>query len=337
MIADGPFHAVTIVGAGGMGTALAVLLARTTNSVRLWARDADRAADTQLRRENTRHLPGVALPPSILVTSDAREAFSGTDLVVAAIPTAFLRETLTRIAGATPASVPALSVVKGIEQETFARPSAILVETLGPRPIAVLSGPSHAEEIARGLPASVVVASDDETLNLRVQAALNGPSFRVYTNSDVLGVELAGALKNILGIAAGICDGLEFGDNAKAALLSRGLVEISRFACEMGARPATFLGLAGVGDVIATCYSRFGRNRAVGEKIGRGATLAQILATMTDVAEGVTTTRSVHALAEARGIAMPITDEVYRILHEGKPPRAAVVDLMMRLPKVEWP
>lgn len=337
MTAEGPFPVVSILGAGGMGTALAVLLARTTSSVRLWSRDAERAADIQQRRENVRHLPGVALPASILVTSDADEVFSGSDLVIAAIPTSFLRETLTRIARSTPIGVPALSVVKGIEQETFARPSTILLETLGPRPIAVLSGPSHAEEFARGLPASVVVASDDEVLNLRIRDALNGPSFRVYTNSDVLGVELAGALKNILGIAAGICDGLEFGDNAKASLLSRGLVEIARFACEMGARPATFLGLAGVGDVIATCYSRFGRNRSVGERIGRGATLAEILATMTDVAEGVTTARSVHALAKTRGVAMPITDEVYRILHEGKPPREAVTDLMMRLPKDEWP
>jgi glycerol-3-phosphate dehydrogenase (NAD(P)+) len=334
---DPPFRNIAILGAGGMGTALAVLLARTTGSVRLWGRDAIRSAAIQSSRENVRHLPGITLPTSTVVTADAGEAFAGCDLIVAAIPTAFLRSTLAGIAEFAPPSVPALSVVKGIEQGTFARPSAIILETLGPRPIAVLSGPSHAEEVARGLPASVVVASDDDALNIRVQDALNGPTFRVYTNRDMLGVELAGALKNILGVAAGICDGLEFGDNAKAALLSRGLVEIARFACEMGARPATFLGLAGVGDVITTCYSKFGRNRAVGEKIGRGATLAEVLATMTDVAEGVTTARSVHALAEARGVAMPITDEVDRILHEGKPPRVAVTDLMLRLPKVEWP
>ena len=335
---EAPFRAVAILGAGGMGTALAVLLSRTTGSVRLWARDARRAAEIQAARENLRHLPGVKLPGSILVTADAREAFTGCDLVIAAIPTAFLRATLAGIAEFAPPGVPVLSAVKGIEQGTFARPSAILLESLGPRPVAVRSGPSHAEEVARGLAAPPWWWRPATTpLNVRVQDALNGPSFRVYTNRDMLGVEMAGALKNILGIAAGICDGLEFGDNAKAALLSRGLVEIARFACEMGARPATFLGLAGVGDVITTCYSPFGRNRAVGIKIGRGATLAQALATMTDVAEGVTTARSVHALAEARGVAMPITGEVYRILHEGKPPRVAVTDLMLRLPKVEWP
>jgi glycerol-3-phosphate dehydrogenase (NAD(P)+) len=203
--------------------------------------------------------------------------------------------------------------------------------------VSVLSGPSHAEEFARGLPASVVVAGPDEALNLRVRDALNGDAFRVYTNPDALGVELAGALKNILGIAAGICDGLGFGDNAKAALLTRGLAEIARFAVALGAHPATFFGLAGVGDVVTTCYSRFGRNRAVGERIGRGEPLAAILAGMTDVAEGVTTTRSVDALARREGVEMPITREVFRILFEGKAPRLAVTDLMMRQPKDEWP
>ncbi|MDB5353245.1 MAG: glycerol-3-phosphate dehydrogenase [Planctomycetota bacterium] len=320
-----------------MGTALALLLARSTGSIRLWARDPVRARLMRETRANLLHLPGALLPENILVTSDPREACDGSDLVVVAIPTAFLRSTLLSLNVSFPPQVPALSVVKGIEQDSFARPSEIIVDTLGSRPVAVLSGPSHAEEIARGLPASVVVASDEEPLNVAIQEVLNGPTFRVYTNSDVLGVELAGAMKNILGIAAGICDGLGFGDNAKAALLTRGLVEIARFSCEMGARPSTFLGLAGVGDVITTCYSPFGRNRSVGIKIGQGATLPEALVGMTNVAEGVTTARSVHALARSRGVAMPITDEVYRILHEGKPPRAAVTDLMLRLPKVEWP
>jgi glycerol-3-phosphate dehydrogenase (NAD(P)+) len=328
---------VTILGAGGMGSALAVLLSRSAKSVRLWARNPDRATAIQQSRENTAHLKGVRLPDTVRITSDITEACDSAELLIVAIPTAFLRSSLEKAASHVPSGVAACSVVKGIEQGTFARPSAIITDVLGPRPVAVLSGPSHAEEIARGLPASVVVASEDDALNILVRDALNGPAFRVYTNRDVLGVELAGALKNILGIAAGICDGLEFGDNAKAALLSRGLVEIARFACEMGAKPATFLGLAGVGDVITTCYSRFGRNRSVGERIGRGESLAQILATMTDVAEGVTTAKSVHAFAAERGVEVPITDEVYRILHEGKPPRAAVADLMMRLPKVEWP
>jgi glycerol-3-phosphate dehydrogenase (NAD(P)+) len=327
---------IAILGSGGMGTALALLLAKAGSSVRLWARDPSRADDLARTRENARHLPGVILPEGVSPTADPAAAAEGADLLIAAIPSAFLRPTLAAIAPSIPPGVPALSVVKGIEFETFARPSQILAEALGPRPVAVLSGPSHAEEIAQGLPASVVVAGVDEGLCRRVQGALNRGMFRVYTNPDAVGVELAGALKNILGIAAGICDGLGFGDNAKAALLTRGLVEIARFATDQGARGSTFFGLAGVGDVVTTCYSPFGRNRRVGMAIGRGATLAEALAGMNDVAEGVYTTRSVHAQAAARGVEMPITDEVHRILFEGKPPRAAVSDLMLRLPKVEW-
>jgi glycerol-3-phosphate dehydrogenase (NAD(P)+) len=186
------------------------------------------------------------------------------------------------------------------------------------------------------LPASVVVAGADERLNILVRDALNHGHFRVYTNPDAVGVELAGALKNILGIAAGICDGLGFGDNAKAALLTRGLVEMARFAADLGGQRSTFSGLAGVGDVITTCYSPLGRNRALGERIGRGAALEEALAGMVNVAEGVPTTRSVHDQAIERGIEMPITDEVFKILFEAKPPLAAVTDLMIRMPKVEW-
>lgn len=336
-VAEAGFRDVAILGAGGMGTALALLFSRSCRTVRLRARDPGRAEAIRTTRRNALHLPDAMLPENVLVTSDASEAARGADLLVVAIPTKFLAATLASIARSVPDGVPALSVVKGIELGTFARPSEVVTRTLGARPVAVLSGPSHAEEIARGLPASVVVASVDEALNVRVQESLNGPHLRIYTNSDILGVELAGAMKNILGLAAGICDGLGFGDNAKAALLSRGLVEIARFACEMGARPATFLGLAGVGDLITTCYSPFGRNLAVGRKIGRGATLAEAVAGMADVAEGVTTARSVHLLGLERGLPMPITDEVHAILYEGKPPRAAVTDLMLRLPKVEWP
>jgi glycerol-3-phosphate dehydrogenase (NAD(P)+) len=328
---------VAILGAGGMGTALALLLTRTSESIALWARDPEAAAAMAAGRTNARHLPGAVLPAAVRPTAEAAGATADAELIIAAIPSAFLRATLAALAGQVPAGVPVLSVVKGIENETFARPSQIIVEVLGPRPVAVLSGPSHAEEIAQGLPASVVVAGPDEALNLRVRDALNSGAFRVYTNPDAVGVELAGALKNILGIAAGICDGLGFGDNAQAALLTRGLAEIARFAVDLGARSATFYGLAGVGDVVTTCYSRYGRNRSVGQRIGRGEALEAILASMTDVAEGVYTTRSVDALARRSGVEMPITREVFQILFEGKAPRAAVTDLMMRLPKDEWP
>jgi len=304
-------------------------------SVQVWARDAAHAAELARTRENLRHLPGIILPENVVVTPNACDATGGADLIVVAIPSAFLRATLSGLSDRIPPGIPVLSVVKGIENATFARPSQIVVETLGRRSVAVLSGPSHAEELARGLPASVVVGGTDEALNRVVRDTLNQGMFRVYTNPDALGVELAGALKNILGIAAGICDGLGFGDNAKAALLTRGLVEIARFAVNLGAQPATFYGLAGVGDLITTCYSPFGRNRSVGERIGRGERPAAVLASMVNVAEGVPTTRSVHDQARQRGVEMPITDEVALILFHGKSPRDAVTDLMLRVPKDE--
>jgi glycerol-3-phosphate dehydrogenase (NAD(P)+) len=318
-----------------MGTALALLFARRGRTPVLWARDPAQAAAIREARENARHLPGVRLPDEVSICESVAEATAGAALIVAAVPSAYLRATLRAQAAGVPAGVPVLSVIKGIENETFARPSRIILEELGTRPVAILSGPSHAEEIARGLPASVVVAGDDSGLCERVQIALNGDWFRVYTSGDALGVELAGALKNILGIAAGICDGLGFGDNAKAALLTRGLVEMARFAAGQGGRPETFRGLAGVGDVITTCFSRFGRNRAVGEAVGRGVPLAEVLAGMRDVAEGVPTTRSVAALARRLGVDMPITGEVHDVLFEGKDPRAAALDLMLRDPKDE--
>jgi glycerol-3-phosphate dehydrogenase (NAD(P)+) len=326
---------VAILGAGGMGTALAVLFSGTVRSVQLWARDATHAAELAGARENVRHLPGIRLPERVVVTHNAWEATRGANLVVVAIPSAFLRATLEDLRERIPPGIPVLSVVKGIENETFARPSQIVIETLGQRSVAVLSGPSHAEELARGLPASVVVGGSDEALNRTVRDTLNYGLFRVYTNADVLGVELAGALKNILGLAAGICDGLGFGDNAKAALLTRGLVEITRFAVNLGAQPATFWGLAGVGDLITTCYSPYGRNRAVGERVGQGEPPGTVLAGMVNVAEGVPTTRSVHDQARQRGVELPITNEVYQILFHGKSPRAAVTDLMLRAPKDE--
>ena len=327
---------VGILGAGGMGTALALLFERGGGAVRLWARDPATARSMASYRENTRHLPGVRLPESIEITADPGVATAGSDLIVVAIPSAYLRATLAGIADRLPRGIPVVSVVKGIEVERFARPSEIILECLGERAVAVLSGPSHAEEFARGLPASVVVGGAHPGLNAAVSEALKSPAFRVYTNPDLVGVELAGALKNILGLAAGICDGLGFGDNAKAALLTRGLVEMSRFAVALGGRIETFRGLAGVGDVITTCYSPFGRNRAVGQRVGRGEPLEAVLGGMVDVAEGVPTTRSVRQIAADRGIPMPITDEVHAILFEGKPPRSAVSDLMLRDPKGEW-
>ena len=321
-----------ILGDGAWGTALALLLARKSadNRVTLWSARPENARLLRERRENVRLLPGVRIDDSVELTEDAALAVADADLVISAIPTVYLRPTLRRLAGVVPASARVLSLTKGLENDTFLRPTEIVQEVLGVSDLAVLSGPSHAEEVSRGLPTSLVAASEDLDLATWVQRAFSTDRFRVYTNLDVLGVELGGALKNVVGIAAGISDGLAFGDNTKAALLTRGLVEMTRFGVALGAEAQTFTGLAGLGDLITTCMSRHGRNRHVGERLGRGEKLADILAGMSMVAEGVSTTRSVHDRARRMGIDMPITAEVYRVLYEGKDPRAAVVDLMLR-------
>jgi glycerol-3-phosphate dehydrogenase (NAD(P)+) len=326
----------SILGAGAWGTAVALVLAqRDAHRVALWSARPEKAQALRRRRENVDLLPGVVIPPSVTLTGDIAEAVAAADLLIAAVPTVYLRPTLERVAAALPARVPALSLVKGIENETFLRPTEVLRQVTGPRPLAVLSGPSHAEEVSRGLPATVVVASGDLDLARWIQQAFSTERFRVYTNLDVVGVEMAGALKNIIGIAAGISDGLGLGDNAKAALLTRGLVEMTRFGVALGAEPQTFAGLAGIGDLITTCMSRHGRNRHVGERLARGEKLADILAGMKMVAEGVNTARSVHQRAGHMGISMPISEAVYLILYEDKDPRAAVSELMLREPTSE--
>jgi glycerol-3-phosphate dehydrogenase (NAD(P)+) len=326
----------SVLGAGAWGTTVALLLAQKPgHHVTLWCARPETAHLLQQRRENVDLLPGVTIPLRVVLTAEIREAVEGAELLVAAVPTAYLRQTLARVAGDLPARTPMLSLVKGIENETFLRPTEIVREVTGPRPLAVLSGPSHAEEVSRGLPASVVVASEDLDLARSIQQAFATERFRVYTNLDVVGVELAGALKNVIGIAAGISDGLELGDNAKAGLLTRGLAEIARFGVALGAEARTFSGLAGMGDLITTCMSRHGRNRHVGERLARGDKLPDILAGMKMVAEGVWTARSVHQRAGRMGIPMPISEAVYEVLYEGKDPRAVVFELMTREPTSE--
>jgi glycerol-3-phosphate dehydrogenase (NAD(P)+) len=304
-----------VIGAGAWGTAVAVLLAQKAgNRVRIWG----------ARAESVRRLPG-----SVTVTADPREAADGADAWVVAVPTAFIRDALGRFAGLAPAGVRAVSLTKGIEAATFERPSEIIAGVLGVSAVAVLSGPSHAEEVARGLPTSVVVASPDAGLAGWVQAEFGTDRFRVYTSGDLIGVELAGALKNVIGVAAGVCDGLGLGDNAKAALLTRGVVEMTRFGVAHGAEPATFAGLAGVGDLITTCFSRHGRNRRVGERLARGEAVADVLAGP-QVAEGVNTSRSVHDRSRQMRLDVPIMASVYKVIHEGLPPAAAVQELMSR-------
>jgi len=322
---------VAILGGGGMATACATLLTESsTVAVSMWVRSAKIAEDLKMHRENKRLLPGVQFSETINVTSDIDEAVADADYLVIAIPTEFLREALTSLAAHLKNGSPVISVIKGIEKETFFRPSEIMADVLGPRPVAALGGPSHAEEIARRLPASVVAASGDIQLAKQTQKLFSTDRFRVYTNIDIVGVELAGALKNVIAIAAGICDGGKYGDNAKSAIMTRGLVEMNRFGSALGAEPSTFSGLAGVGDLITTCMSPFGRNRKLGERLGQGETLEQILSTMDAVAEGVNTTRSVYNLAEEKGLDMPITTEIYRVLFEDKSPAEATQTLMTR-------
>jgi glycerol-3-phosphate dehydrogenase (NAD(P)+) len=326
-----------ILGDGAWGTAIALLLAADpTHRVCLWSAREENARLLRVHRENVRLLPGVPIPPSVELTTDVSEAVAGADLWIAAVPTVYLRATLEPTAPTLRGrDVPVLSLAKGLENDTFQRPTEILRQVLDVRRIAVLTGPSHAEEVSRGLPTSVVVASTDVDLARWVQGHFSTERFRVYTNHDEVGVELGGALKNVIGIAAGISDGLGFGDNAKAALVTRGLVEMARFGVALGAEHQTFFGLAGLGDLITTCVSRHGRNHLVGQRLGRGETLSAVLASMPMVAEGVYTARSLYARARHMGIDMPIATEVYRVLYEGKGPAKAVADLMRRELTVE--
>jgi glycerol-3-phosphate dehydrogenase (NAD(P)+) len=326
----------TILGSGAMATACSILLAEHPDQrVSLWARDPARAAEMSRTRINERLLPGVTIPDAVEITADIDQAVADAEFLILAVPTEFVRETLTTLRPSLTQNRPVISVVKGMEAETFLRPSQIVEDVLGSRTIVALGGPSHAEEIARRLPATVVAASGDVARARQVQGMFSNDRFRVYTNADMIGVELAGALKNVIGIAAGICDGLGFGDNAKSALMTRGIVEITRFGIALGAEPETFNGLAGIGDLITTCISPYGRNRMVGERLGKGETLAQITAHMEAVAEGVNTTRSVYDYAEQKGIDMPITREIHAVLFEGKSPLVATQSLMQRPPKEE--
>ncbi len=322
---------ITVLGSGAMATACSVLLAEhKAQEVALWGHNPAHVEEMCRYRENRRLLPGVPIPDRVAITADIRTAVADSDLLVMAIPTRYLRATLSELAPFLDADRPVVSVAKGLEVDTFMRPSEVIADILGSRAVVALGGPSHAEEIARRLPASVVAASGDVVLARRVQEIFTTDRFRVYTNPDIIGVELGGALKNVIAIAAGICDGLGYGDNAKSALMTRGLVEMTRFGTALGAERKTFYGLAGMGDLITTCVSPYGRNRRVGERLGQGESLADIESSMEAVAEGVTTTRSVFELAEQRGIEMPITNEVYQVLFEGKSPEEATNALMMR-------
>lgn len=322
---------------GGWGTALALTLLGNGHRVTLWGPFADNIAAMRQARENARFLPGVALPASLALSGDLAEAVAGADLLVLAAPAQYARSLLERLRDLPLASQPlVVNVAKGIEVGSLLRMSELARAVLGPLRYAVLSGPSHAEEVARGIPTAVVAASAEAAVSQAVQAAFMSDVFRVYTSDDVVGVELGGALKNVLALAAGVCDGMGFGDNTKAALMTRGIVEMARLGAAFGGRPETFSGLSGMGDLIVTCTSRHSRNRHVGEELGRGARLEEITRAMGGkVAEGVATADSAYGLARRAGVETPIIDQVHAGLYEGRDPRTAVRELMTRDAKPE--
>jgi glycerol-3-phosphate dehydrogenase (NAD(P)+) len=358
------FKNISIIGDGGMGTVLAMLLAEKNTpplkgeprasrpsrrgvspsalpmaDVRLWGYDSAQLQEMALALENKKFLPGHKLPRTIRFEPDDKAIMTEADLIISAVPCQFMRSVWTRLKKYTPKNTPVCSVAKGIENKTLLTPTQIIADVLGnTRPLSALSGPTIADELARKLPATACAASTNDELATKIQQTLSTPWFRIYTNTDVVGVELAGAMKNIIAIAAGIIDGVKAGDNAKAALLCRGLAEISRLGLAMGAKPLTFAGLTGLGDLVTTCISPKGRNRSFGERVGKGQT-PQLAENATEsVIEGIATCRSVvEGLLPRYKVEMPITEAVYDVLFRNKSVQEAIANLMTRRLKAELP
>jgi glycerol-3-phosphate dehydrogenase (NAD(P)+) len=326
---------VTIIGDGAMATVCSLLLSQGGHDVTLWGVFEESINRLLQNRENQRLLPGIKLPRSVKLTANEAECFTGCTLILSAVPTQYMRNVWKRLSPHVPVNVPIVSVAKGIENQTLLRPTEIIRDVIGRRSLVALSGPNIAAELARYLPATAVAATEDSEVARRVQDVFSTQWFRVYTNTDIIGTELAGATKNIIAIAAGILDGLAAGNNAKAALVTRGLVEITRLGVAMGALESTFQGLAGLGDLITTCVSPEGRNRTVGEQIGKGRKLADILGSMDSVAEGVPTTKSVRELSLRHRVEMPLTEAVHAVLFEGMDVIRALTTLMTRDAKPE--
>ncbi|HZT57298.1 MAG TPA: NAD(P)H-dependent glycerol-3-phosphate dehydrogenase [Pyrinomonadaceae bacterium] len=324
---------VAVIGAGGWGTGLSVLAARAGCEVRLWSRSAAVVEEINARRSNSAYLAGQEIPVGVRATCDERDALRGAEIVLLAAPSHATRGVLERLRACVEPSMVFVSATKGVEVETGMRISEVVADVLGRQAagrFVCLSGPSFAREAAAGQPTAVVAACEDEELSRRVQAALSVKNFRVYTNRDTVGTELGGASKNVMALAAGMIAGLGFGANSVAALITRGLAEMTRLALAEGARVETLAGLAGLGDLVLTCTGGLSRNRHVGEELGRGRKLDEVLAGMNEVAEGVRTTRAIKLLASRRGVEMPITNEVHAVLYEGKAARDAVESLMSR-------
>lgn len=333
---------IAIIGAGAWGTGLAVVLGRKgTHRVRLWAHETEVVESITKRNINEQFLPGRPIPDSVSASTDLRSVLAGAQILVSVMPSQHCRTLFTAMRDFIRPGTFIVSATKGIEEGSLMRMSEVITDVLKrddflPPPIAALSGPSFAQEVARGDPTAITIASKDESLLRTVQQEFSDPAFRVYTNSDIIGVELGGSLKNIIAIAAGICDGLGLGHNSVAALITRGLAEMTRLVVACGGRPDTMAGLAGLGDLVLTCTGGLSRNRTVGVELGRGKKLPQIIAGMHGmVAEGVFTTTAAVGLARARGVEMPITEQMHAILHEGKSPREAIQELMSRTGKSE--
>lgn len=324
---------VAVIGGGSWGSALAIHLGSRDVPVRLWIREPEILEEARRERVNRVFLPGFTFPPSVTFWPEIREAARGTSMIFVAVPSHYCRPVYARLAPAVAKDSLVVSLTKGLEERTLKRMSQVLTEALSgikrPR-VVVLSGPSFAREVAQGLPTAVVAASSRRAEAVQVQDLLSGPTFRVYTSRDVVGVELAGAAKNVIAIAAGISDALGSGNNAKASLITRGLAEITRLGLSLGARRQTFFGLAGIGDLILTCTGELSRNRHVGHELGLGKPLQDIISGSQMVAEGVGTTRSIHRLARRCGVEMPICEQIHRVLYAGKDPRQALVELMSR-------
>ncbi len=323
---------IAVVGGGSWGTAFAAMLAERHPDVSLWVREKEVCDGIRAARENRTFLPGIALPAPVRPTTDLREAVSGRQIVAAAVPSQYLRAVAREMAGFLDPGACVVSLAKGVENGTLRRMTEVLAEELpgASSRLAVLSGPTFAREVAEGKPTGATVASHDAGLAAFLQSALSGSRFRVYAETDVAGIEIGGALKNVMAIAAGMSDGLEFGHNARSLLISRGLAEIARLGVRLGAGPQTFAGLAGLGDLVLTCTGDLSRNRTVGMRIGRGERISDILSGMKMVAEGVETARATMDLSRRTGVPMPISEQVYLILHEGKDVKTAVAELFAR-------
>lgn len=328
---------VTVLGAGSWGTTLALVLNQNDHQVTCWSFDKNDVDSINESGENKKFLPGLSLPDTIIFTNNLQSSINSAEVCIVAIPSHAVRSVVSSLDLSAKENLIWVNVAKGIENETLLRISQVIeqVGQISSDKIAVLFGPSHAEEVSREIPTAIVSASKNQETATLVQNLFMRPYFRVYSNPDIIGVELGGALKNIIAVAAGICDGAGFGDNTKAALITRGLVEINRLGIKMGAKPDTFAGLSGMGDLIVTCTSKHSRNRYVGEQIGKGRSLQDVLNEMVMVAEGVKTTASAFELSEREQVEMPITEQVYKTLFEGKPPDKAMTDLMTRASKIE--